>query len=61
MIDIKRILLVNGEFPPISGGGGIYTANLAQGLAEQKPQCSNSGISGNKRCYHYPTRRKSAS
>jgi len=37
MADIKRILLVNGEFPPISGGGGIYTSNLAQGLAEQNP------------------------
>lgn len=34
MTDIKRILLVNGEFPPISGGGGIYTSNLAQGLAK---------------------------
>lgn len=37
MADIKRILLVNGEFPPVSGGGGVYTSNLAQGLAEQNP------------------------
>lgn len=37
MADIKRILLINGEFPPISGGGGIYTSNLAQSLAEQNP------------------------
>lgn len=37
MADIKRILLINGEFPPISGGGGIYTSNLAQGLAKQNP------------------------
>lgn len=34
MTDIKRILLINGEFPPISGGGGVYTANLAQSLAK---------------------------
>jgi hypothetical protein len=37
MTDIKRILLVNGEFPPIAGGGGIYTSNLAQELAKQNP------------------------
>lgn len=37
MRDIKRVLLINGEFPPISGGGGVYTSNLAQGLAKQNP------------------------
>lgn len=30
---IKKILIVNGEFPPMTGGGGIYTFNLAHGLA----------------------------
>ncbi len=34
---IKKILLVNGEFPPMAGGGGIYTFNLAYGLASTYP------------------------
>ena len=36
-MNIKRILLINGEFPPISGGGGVYTLNLAKGIAENYP------------------------
>jgi len=32
MKKLKRILLINGEYPPISGGGGIYTYNLANGI-----------------------------
>lgn len=34
---IKKILIVNGEFPPMAGGGGIYTYNLAFGLASAYP------------------------
>jgi len=32
MKKLKRILLINSEYPPISGGG-IYTYNLANGIA----------------------------
>lgn len=29
-----KILLCNGEYPPFAGGGGVYTALLARGLAK---------------------------
>lgn len=38
MAKINKILLVNAEYPPISGGGGVYTYNLARGIATLRPE-----------------------
>src|SRR5690606_16546989 len=32
---IMRVLLLNYEFPPVGGGAGYATANIARSLAEQ--------------------------
>ena len=58
MKSIERILLINGEFPPISGGGGIYTANLAYGLAKQNPNLQITVLAGNKDTSSIPCQEK---
>lgn len=55
MRDIKRVLLINGEFPPISGGGGVYTLNLAQGLAKQNPNIQILVLAGTRDVVTVPT------
>ncbi len=58
MGNIKRILLVNGEFPPISGGGGIYTSNLAQSLAKQNSDLQVLVLAGTRDVFTVPTGEK---